>query len=121
MQQFYPEEMPASIYINFTPPQRRVRWYRIAPQQKRLLTLLLRDLFTVNIWLFNKQFNKHFCCTTWPVGTRCEHTMSRLNPLPYFWEYDYCPGLIPGEFFTYQAAGVLSDFTSILCTTSKIV
>jgi len=48
--QFYPKEMPASIYINFT-PKRRVKWHRIASLQKRLLTLLLRDLFKINIWL----------------------------------------------------------------------
>jgi len=55
--QFYPKKMSTSIYINFT-PQRRVRQHRIVSLQKCLFTLLLRDLFTVNIWLCLIKFNK---------------------------------------------------------------
>jgi hypothetical protein len=79
--------VPAIVYINFT-PQRRVRQPRVVSLQKQLFTLLLRGLFTINIWLclVNSLINI-FCCTTWLVGIRCRRTMSRLTPLPYFWDY----------------------------------
>jgi hypothetical protein len=47
--QFYPEEMPEHNILVFFTPQRRVSWDRTVSLQKRLLALLLRDLFTINI------------------------------------------------------------------------
>jgi len=84
--QFYPDKMSTSIYINFT-SQRRVRQHRIVSLQKRVYPAFKGFVYGKYLAMFNKQFNKHFCCTTWLVGSRCGHTMLRLNPLTYFWEY----------------------------------
>jgi hypothetical protein len=87
---------------------------RVVSLQTQLFTLLLRGfVYDKYLAMFNKQFNKHFCCAIWLVRIRCRHIMSRLNPhSPTFGSIRLLFGADPGR---------ISSFTKLLTSCQNLL